>query len=118
MAETPYTDDELRALLALAEGATEGPWHTSPSDSLCAAGVHDPTNDLIVAVSHYSSQGQADGPQEDRDAALIAAARTALPRLARELLAAREALARIAHDSGFRPARELGQVLPPEGGSL
>lgn len=54
------------------QAATPGEWHTSPSDAMCAAGVHDKTGDMIVTVGHYSDQGQANRPQEDADADLIA----------------------------------------------
>ncbi len=84
------TKDELDRLDALANAATGGPWE-----------VGDPYNSRTVSlVAVYGLGMEVADTQTERDAAFIAAARSAVPALVAEVKRLRR-LAREAFDEGF-----------------
>lgn len=77
----PLTPAELAEIEARAEAATEGPWETRGLDVYQPAGRH---------IAYTGPQREQDYPEscrrvDDANAAFIAAARTDVPRLAREV---------------------------------
>ena len=78
---TIETREQVEAWLKLAEAATPGPWkrHSGYNQANVITSPSEPYPDLVISHLHY--QGDAD------DFAFIAAARDAVPRLARSHLA-------------------------------
>lgn len=104
MSDEPITDAELAEWKALADAATPGPWkHVTGEDAepmwdVCICGSGNDGVDHAI----YADSDKPELTSADADAAFIAAARTALPRLlARErdnglqLEQARELLAEV-----------------------
>ena len=89
------TDADIRAILARAEAATEGPWILDPAEE------PDETEKFRLCVGpdgvHFAEffQGAEFDGQSLKNAQFASCARTDIPALCRDLLAAREALRRL-----------------------
>lgn len=79
------TTDEIKRLLALAKGATPGPWIATDTDSDSRCYVWAADGDALCKVENGANHNF----NGESDAAFIAAARTAVPDLCNALLAER-----------------------------
>lgn len=81
----PITDEQLAEWEALAEGATEGPWHV---DDVLGWSIDGASGQYVAEVSG----------RHDPNAEFIAASREAVPALVAEVRRLREGIARLADE--------------------
>lgn len=92
------TTDDIKAALERAEKATAGPWEVQRYTNYIGWGVYAANRGCIAERWYDTEQDEPYGSELNANSVFVANARTDVPRLARALLVAMEALEKVRID--------------------